>query len=387
MPERERRIVYLQYSNPGAYPPLAHSSLILAGQGWEVLFVGTGAFGGADALALPAHANIRARLLPFSPPGYRQKLHYLRFALLAAWTAIRWRPRWIYVSDPLACPAAQLLTRPGWWQILYHEHDSPVESPARPPGWFARAVLRSRGRVAKRAQLCVLPNAKRAEVFRERTGAPGPVMTVWNCPSVAEARATHRGVKERPFVVFYHGSIVPSRLPLALIEAFARLPSPALLRIAGYETIDNAGYLRVLQDEAARLGVASRFEYLGALSRGDLLPQCRASDVGISLFPLASDDLNEREMTGASNKVYDYLACGLPVLVPGIPAWTQMFVEPGYGVACDPADAGSIYLALRGLMDDPVESRRMGERGLERIKRDWNYEAQFEAVRRRLEES
>ncbi|MEO7741959.1 MAG: glycosyltransferase [Usitatibacter sp.] len=387
MPERERRIVYLQYCNPGAYPPLAHSSRILAGEGWEVLFVGIGAFGGADALALAAHANVRSRMLPFRPPGYWQKLHYLRFALLAAWTAIRWRPQWIYVSDPLACPAGALLARLGPWRVLYHEHDTPTEDQGRRPNWFARAVLRSRRHVARLAQLCVLPNAKRAEIFRNRTGASNPVVTVWNCPSLAEAHVPLPARGERPFVVFYHGSIVPSRLPLALVDGFARLPSFALLRIAGYETIDNVGYLRALQDEAARLGVASRLQYLGALSRAELLPQCRLADVGVSLLPLASNDLNEREMTGASNKAFDYMACGLPVLVPHIPAWVDMFVLPGYGIACDPGDPAGIAEALRSLMDDPTEARRMGECALERIKREWNYEAQFECVRRRLEQS
>lgn len=386
MPGRERRIVYLQYGNPGAYPPLAHSSRILAGQGWEVLFVGIGAFAGADALALPAHAQVRVRLLPFCPPGFRQKLHYLRFAVLAAWTAIRWRPRWIYVSDPLACPAAALLACLGRWRILYHEHDSPVENAARRRGWLARAVLRSRGHIARRAQLCVLPNAKRAEVFRDRTGTTHPVVTVWNCPSLAEAHEPSARPVERSFVAFYHGSIVPNRLPLALLAAIARVPSISL-RIAGYETIDNAGYLARLRDEAARLGLAARFEFLGALSREDLLPQCRLADVGISLFPLASEDLNEREMTGASNKVFDYMACGLPVLVPALPDWEAMVVAPGYGVACDPGDAGSIAAELGRLADNAAESRRMGERGRSRIRRDWNYEAQFEPVRRRLEES
>jgi glycosyltransferase involved in cell wall biosynthesis len=239
----------------------------------------------------------------------------------------------------------------------------------------------------RRAQLCVLPNAKRAESFRQRTRAQGPVVTVWNCPLLAEVGPPPARAAQRPFVIFYHGSIVPNRLPLTLLQALASLPPSAVLRIVGYETIDNVGYVDVLRTEAARLGVASRVQYLGALSREHLLPQCRMADVGIALLKVSSEDLNEREMTGASNKVFDYMACGLPVLVPRAPAWIEMFVEPGYAVACDPADAHSIGEALRGLMDDAAGASRMGERSLERIRRDWNYEAQFEGVRRRLEES
>ena len=35
---RRRRIMYVQYVNPGMYPPLEHSSRILADAGWEVCF-------------------------------------------------------------------------------------------------------------------------------------------------------------------------------------------------------------------------------------------------------------------------------------------------------------------------------------------------------------
>jgi hypothetical protein len=36
----ENKILYLQYTNPAAYPPLEHNSRILANEGWQVLFLG-----------------------------------------------------------------------------------------------------------------------------------------------------------------------------------------------------------------------------------------------------------------------------------------------------------------------------------------------------------
>ena len=54
---RPKRMVYVQYTNPAGYPPLEHSSQILAGAGWKVLFLGTGAAGGADGLRFSAHPS------------------------------------------------------------------------------------------------------------------------------------------------------------------------------------------------------------------------------------------------------------------------------------------------------------------------------------------
>lgn len=43
MIKSKNRILYIQYTNPAGYPPLEHSSRILAQADWEVLFLGTGA--------------------------------------------------------------------------------------------------------------------------------------------------------------------------------------------------------------------------------------------------------------------------------------------------------------------------------------------------------
>jgi len=82
-------------------------------------------------------------------------------------------------------------------------------------------------------------------------------------------------------------------------------------------------------------------------------------------------------MTGASNKPFDYMACGNALLVSDQPDWTKMFVAPGYGLACDPEDSESIASALRTLLEQPIKRTAMGQLGRERIINDWSYEKQF----------
>src|SRR2546426_6010720 len=89
------RVMYLQYTNPAAYPPLQHSSRILANEGWEILFLGSGSRG-ADVLELPPHPNVCVKRVRFCPAGSRQKLHYVWFGLWVFLWTLRWRPRWIY---------------------------------------------------------------------------------------------------------------------------------------------------------------------------------------------------------------------------------------------------------------------------------------------------
>ena len=373
------RILYVQYTNPAAYPPLEHSVQLLAESGCEVLLLGTAT--ASDPLRIAPHDRVRVELLPFVGPGWRQKAHYLRFAAWANDQSRRWRPDWIYSSDPLSCPITLSLSAATSARVLYHEHDAPAED-AGEGSWFMRTVLLARRRVAARAELCVLPNDGRADAFR-REHPTARVVTVWNCPTRHEVNPTSR-VPSSELRVLYHGSIVPARLPLAVMDAIACLPDRVRLVIVGYETPGHGGYVDELKQRAIERGVADRVEVLGALPRAELMRHCLTCDVGLALLPLSPTDVNERAMVGASNKVFDYMAAGLPVIVPDSPEWRAAYVDAGFGVSCDPESADSLAGALTRLLTDPVERIAMGERGRQKIVSDWNYERAFAPVFERL---
>lgn len=375
-----KRILYIQYTNPAGYPPLEHSSRILADDGWQVLFLGTGALG-ANALRFPPHPNVRVRCLNFCLPGWRQKLHYFYFCVWVLGWTLRWRPNWIYASDPLVCPSALALCCLPWLRVLYHEHDSPDGPPA---GAFQRLVRWTRTQVARRSACCVLPNEKRLERFKAETGTLKDVFCVWNCPASPEV-APPREPVDGSFWLLYHGSIVPDRLPLAAVNALAALPDRVRLRVIGYETVGSVGYVGQLRERAEQLGIGHRLEIVGAMPRFELMARCQQSDAGLALMPLATADVNHQAMTGASNKPFDYLACGLALVVSDLPDWRALFVEPGYGLACDPQDSNSIARSIRRFLDDQALARSMGESGRRRILKDWNYEVCFQPVLRRLQ--
>jgi glycosyltransferase involved in cell wall biosynthesis len=371
-----KRVLYIQYTNPGGYPPLQHSSKILADAGWQVLFLGTGA-SGAGGLDFPPHERIDVRRMPFLQPGLRQKIQYLRFFLRVLWTALIWRPRWIYASDPLSCPAALALTFVPWVEVLYHEHDMPADK--RRDGFFA-LVMSTRRRLARRARMCVIPNENRLRRFEQELGPLRASVCVWNCPGLYEIPDTPRSAPGASIWLLYHGTLVPERLSTVVIDALALLPDFVCLRAVGYETVGAPGHVAALKRHAESLGIAHRLEFLPAVSRSELLPITLRSDIGLALIPVKASDFNFEAMAGASNKVFDYMACGLPVLVSSIPEWREMFVKRGFGCACDPNDARSIAAALRPLAEDRVKMREMGEAGRRQILANWNYETMFAPV-------
>lgn len=369
------RILYIQYTNPAAYPPLEHSSRLLADAGFRVLFLGTGSHG-AEKLEFPPHPNIRVNLMGFCAAGWRQKLHYVRYSLWVIGWVLCWRPQWIYASEVLSCPVALLMSYVPGVRVLYHEHDTPQKAAA---SRFLRWCLAARHRLARRAATCVLPNAERAARFAELTAAAS-VNCVWNCPTTDEV-GPPRGPVEQDVWLLYHGSITPPQLPTTILDALGRLPTHVKLRVIGYETIGHPNYVQQLRNRAGQLGVGDRFEYLGSMpTREELLSWCGRSDIGLALF--AKNGL--QPMTGASNKPFDYLARGCALLVSDLPDWRQMYGDPGYARACDPDDPDSIASEVCWFLEHPDQMRAMGEAGRQRILDDWNYQAQFRLVSQKI---
>jgi glycosyltransferase involved in cell wall biosynthesis len=374
------RVLYVQFTNPCGYSLLEHSARLLVDAGFDVAFLGVVA--ADDPLRFATDANLQLTLQPLPLPGWRQKLGYLRFAMAAFSWALRWKPSWIYASDRLAAPVALLLRHVVRTRVVYHEHDSPDEG-AAPASMFLRAVMAARQRLARAADICVLPNAERAAAFARTTGRR-EVEAVWNCArrrDVTPPRALSTSGRLR---VLYHGTIVPVRLPLAVIDAIAAVPG-AVLSIVGYGTVGHPGYLDILKRRADALGVSDRVEFAGTFpQRRELMAHCATCDVGLALLSGVLSDFNERTMVGASSKVFEYLACGLALLVADLPDWRAAYVETGVARACDPVSAESVGAALRWFIEHPTEHLEMSRRARQRILDDWNYEHTFRPVLERM---
>jgi glycosyltransferase involved in cell wall biosynthesis len=367
---RNRRVLFAQLTNPGAYPPLIHASTLMADAGWEVTLLSAPIAGNWPAM--PSHPGVTVHAVGVRPSHVISKLNYAVYATAAARLALRLRPDIVYASDPLGAGPGLLAARLAGASLVYHEHDTPS------PGMLHPILARWRAAAARAARLIVFPNEERARVAQsELRFADDRLHIVWNVPRCAELAAS-AATPEPPLIVYYHGSITPERLPETVAFAVRRMAGRVRLRIAGYEAPSARGYVRHLVGSDADAAADALIEYIGLLpSRAVLLAEAARAHVGLSLMPFNSSDLNISHMTGASNKPFDYMAAGLPLLVSDLPDWKAMFVDPGFGLACDPTDTDSLSAALTWFLDHPAERRAMTYAAQRKIEVDWNYDTLF----------
>lgn len=370
---RSKRVLFIQFTNPAAYPPLQHAARILLQAGWSIRFIGTEAQN-SSAIRFPDVLEQVTRRQSWVGSGWRQKCAYFWFGIRCVLNALVWRPRWVYASDPLSAPIALALRWLGF-KIVYHEHDAPAEQ-TRMTGWSG-LLSRWRLRVAASADLVVVPNAIRLGKLREMAGVSSMHgwHCVWNAPMPDELAAPTDRALGPPLRLHFHGSINALSLPDGLLVAVRETSAFAALSLYGYEV--QPGYVESLKARYAN--AATKFH--PACPRSRLLEFSRTADVGVAFFDSTSMDPNQSAMAGASNKVFDYLASGLVVLLIDAPQWREFFHRREHLVCYVPdSDAKTLMAAIEDLAANPGRLARARSDGPELIRGDWNYAQQFAPV-------
>ena len=370
---KARRALFIQFTDPAGYPPLEHSSRILAREGWSVRFVGLR----AGTLELPPHPRIECVSRARVSGGLRTKLQFLRWTLTCVFHAWKWRAEMVYCSDPFAALPGLIIQCLFGRMVIYHEHDSPPDGRS---GGFQTAMEWCRRKIGRKADVVVLPSEARMRQFQEKTATQGRCIVVWNTPSHDEVLPVPRQPLAHGLRVVFHGSIVPERFPMAYVEVLAKCPEQVTMDVIGYETAGSLGYKQQLAERAAALGLGGRFSCLPPMQRRALLRCCATYDVGLALLARREWDSNSIHMAGASNKPFDYASQGVAVIVPDEPEWRKLYVENGCGVACDPSDIDALAKLLTWMLHHPAELRAMGEAGRVLCLEAWHYEKQFAPV-------
>lgn len=155
----------------------------------------------------------------------------------------------------------------------------------------------------------------------------------------------------------------PRAIPVYL-EAMTRMDNDVRLRVVG-----GGDRLPAVKRRAAELGLGDAVTFHGTVE-GDQVPELVA-DSTIGVAPIRMDESLEYSVP---IKVYEYMACGLPVVATDIGAVTEFMEESGGGVAVE-NDPDAVAEALDALLDDERRRRRLGRSGREFVRNRYDWAA------------
>jgi glycosyltransferase involved in cell wall biosynthesis len=351
----------------------------LAGAGHRVTVLELAAVGGPGDE--PGRRNVawldgfeRRSCLP--PAWMRRRLpfHLYRLAFLAwfVWGVARLRPHAVHAHDAAMLLPGIVGARLTGALLVYDSHELATSVPYRERAWawFVAVIERL---VVPRCAAVITVSDGIAERLRERYRLRSTPTVVRNVTALRLGRhgesadaGERRGLRARMGIagdtplVLHQGAPAPDRGCELLLAAIRRLPGAHLAFLGDPEP----GYGADLRRAAHALGVQNRVALLPSVPLAELLAHTAEADVGVTLL----QDTCENHRLALPNKLFEYIAAGVPVVASALPEIRGLVESREIGWCVAPGDApalaATLSLALsRG--EDPELRRRLARAAAE----------------------
>ena len=128
---------------------------------------------------------------------------------------------------------------------------------------------------------------------------------------------------------------------------------------------------RAVKQRIARYGLDERVQCVGVLPYEQMLALLSQAAIGLVLY-------RETPALRLSipTKLFEYMACALPVVATNLPSITPFIEETECGLLVPPEDPKALALAITYLLDHPDEARRIGENGRRAVIEKYNWDSE-----------
>ena len=110
---------------------------------------------------------------------------------------------------------------------------------------------------------------------------------------------------------------------------------------------------------------------IGFIDRKTALEAKKKALAGVVTFLPLPNHVNAQP-----NKIFEYMASGLPVIGSHFPLWKEMIVDNHCGICVNPEAPNEIAEAIKYLQDHPDEVEKMGENGKRMVAEKYNWNAE-----------
>ena len=168
-------------------------------------------------------------------------------------------------------------------------------------------------------------------------------------------------------IVLSLGGLSPLRSIFEIVRAMSLLPAESDTRLILGGDADS----QAVWEEVSEKPGWERVDYRGRIPRQEAMNILRSADVSLVLFSPAPNHFVVR-----SNRLFETLAAGVPVITSNFQMWREIVEGIGCGLTVDPLDPEASAEAIEYLLTHPEEASQMGQRGRKAALERYNWETE-----------
>lgn len=285
--------------------------------------------------------------------------------LLAA--MVKSRPQIVHAHDANTLVTGWLASKCARAKFVYDAHE--ISTSREGYQDFKRLVGRMERCLMPRASASITTTSRRAAFFRRAYGVPRPLVLQNRPRTMPQIRTNRireelRIIGDRP-IVLYQGGLQPGRGLNRVVDAAAAVDNAIFVFIGGGRSAPD------LEQQVKALGIGDRVRFIPTVKLDELPEYTASADIGIQA--LENTCLNHS--TTDSNKLFEYIMAGLPVIASNFPEIRRIVKVYDLGLLINPGDTQTLAHAITELVENSSLRDRLASNS-KRASRELTWESQ-----------
>ncbi|AUD78510.1 glycosyl transferase family 1 [Kangiella profundi] len=232
-------------------------------------------------------------------------------------------------------------------------------------GWVEKKLM-------PKAIATITTTDMRAKFFARAYGIPRPTV-LQNRPSFYELKNSNRirdelSLEQQWPIIVYQGGIQPGRGLERLVQA------AQVINNVYFVLIGSGRLVQPMQIMAEELGVSDKVKFIPVVPLAELPEYTASADIGIQ--PILNTCLNHYSTD--SNKLFEYVLAGLPVIATDFPEIRKIVNQYGVGELADESHEGLVF-AINKLLQD-TQLREKYKLNALKARKELSWESQEKAL-------
>ena len=381
------KIAFVILNNPMIFPPTMNAAGILAEQGFEVDIFALRFNRGGDEIDIPDCVNIN--YVGDLKGGFYFRFIFIKMIIKIVESALKNNYKWIFSYNMTAVIPGYLASKFSQSKFLYHNHDDTV---VKDKYGFYPFLKRMEYRWARKANVVSYPQQKRAEDFCENAKLYDLPLIVKNGPRdnwCDNGDATDFLSLKQQFdkLLIYQGGLNWERGIKNIIDIFSNIKGNVGLVLIG-KTDNDAKFKKELERYLVDLKLSNKVVVLPVMNYSKLAGLTKNCDIGFGVMMNEADNksYNVKYLAGASNKLVEYMACGLGSIVPNTKEYVDYVSSKGIGLVVSPNEPKESAQIIEEILFDDEKLNRMKHLALENFTENESFDKQFAKILKRINE-